>query len=387
MDITKHILSKLSYNIMSQVSDITGMTANAEKDTGNPDHVKACLSRINASAHELMNLVNDMLAIGKLESGVLSIEDSDFSLYQLIDAFRTRVQLESDAKDLDFCLSLNHIYHDELIGDPLKIQHIMENILSNALKFTPHGGSINVNITESPSHLNNRVHFTITCQDTGIGMDAATLRNLFDPFNRDIDPNKPEQSGSGISMFITKALVDLMGGSINVESSPGKGSVFTVDLDLETQSFTLDTIGSASATAAAPLMFDQMRFLIAEDSQVSMKHTVDLLIETGAAVECAFNGQEALDMYLKNPAGHYNLILMDLQMPVMDGLESTKAIRASGREDAKSIPILAMTTSAFSEVLTQSMEAGMNAHISKPLNLIEMLVAMENLLQPAPAED
>ena len=214
-------------------------------------------------------------------------------------------------------------------------------------------------------------------RDTGIGMDQATVDSLFAPFS-DEKENAPHKR-RGLGMLVAKELLDLMGGSIRVQSTPGKGTVFTVELNIKTQSFTSAILPEEEpySTVAA---FNGMRVLIAEDSEVSFTFSRNLLEEAGAVTEHAENGKVALDMFMEKPAGYYKMILMDINMPVMDGFEASKAIRNSGKEDAQTIPIVSMTTNPFANGINTSLESGINAHLSKPLNMVDVYMTIENFL-------
>lgn len=495
-------LSNMSHDIRTPMNAIVGMTEIAAAHLQEPEKVRDCLKKIEQSGQLLVGLINDVLDMSKIESGKMVLNLADASLTELLNGLVNITQPLVEQKQQIFNIRLHHIEHEMLNFDALRLNQVLINLLSNATKFTPMGGSISVDVTESPSNQAGCVHLTFQVADNGIGMKPEFQQVIFESFARERNNRVNRTEGSGLGMAITKMIVDLMGGSIAVESEVGKGSVFTVEVDLalaetntefanqlpplrvlvaDADEATAETakqylqelglqadvaengwtaaeqalaahkqgqdyrviildwrvlkadglravsqmgrdigaekpvvivsaydwtpieqmvkeagidgfiqkpyfksmlagcinhyvLGQKSLTESADDLVDLVgrRILLAEDNALNLEIAQELLSSAGAQVESAVNGQECVQMFMAQPEGYYDLILLDIQMPLLNGYEAAKAIRSQQRADAAEIPILAMTADAFAEDIEAAKEAGMNGHLAKPLDITVM---------------
>ena len=316
-------------------------------------------------SQHLLSVINDILDLSRIEAGKIELEQKSFDLYALGDQLRSMFQKTVEAKGLRFNLEFKNFTARYVVGDQLRITQVLVNFLSNAVKFTSQG---EISVTFRQMMLSDdTVSFMVAVKDTGTGMDPKFINSIFRPFQQEDASIAKRFGGSGLGMAITDQLVRLMGGEIVVDSMPGRGSTFTVYLHLP--------MGDSPAPVAArkeetdDFSFEGRRILMAEDNETNAEIAVSILEEVhGAHVEVAHNGQEAVDMFSAHPAGYYDFILMDVQMPVMDGRTAARTIRALPRPDAKTELIFALSADAFLEDERQSVEAGMNGHFSKPVN-------------------
>lgn len=379
-------LSNMSHDIRTPMNAIIGMTQLASSHADEPERVREYLNHIGQSGKLLVNLINDILDLSKIESGKMTLNNSTVSLKCLMDNLATIVQPVINTKNQDFDIRLHQLRHETLCCDELRLNQVLINLLSNAMKFTPEGGSISVDVTETPSPRPGYAHLTFRVADTGIGMKPEFLEHIFDSFIREQDSRISQTEGSGLGMAITKKIVDLMEGAISVESTPGKGSVFTVDVDLllpakdsavasAKTSANLSAEAASVKTAAAEAASAEtdslsgVHILLAEDNQLNRLIIQELLTNMEAQTTAVTNGQECVDLFTQSQPGTFDLILMDIHMPLMDGYEATRQIRALDHPDAATIPIFAMTADAFTEDIELAKQAGMNGHFAKPLDM------------------
>lgn len=357
----------MSHDFRTPINGILGMLEIIHKSENDQQKVRECIGKIQTSTNHLLDLVNDVLDMNKLESGNAVIEQESFNLNELMDEVRTLLDAQIEELGLTHRTHRSSIEHPNLIGSPLRLRQIMLNLFSNAVKHNKEHGSIDTYATELSSD-GKTAWFEFEIKDTGIGMSKEFIeKELFKPFTQEQTGARTHYKGTGLGMSIVKALVDKMGGTIEVESEKGKGSAFTFTLP-----FAIDAsaklpdraIEEPSSTGA----LEGMHILVAEDNEINMEIAEFYLQEAGATVEKARNGHEAVEKFSKAPQGTYSLILMDLMMPVMDGLAATSAIRALQRDDAKSIPIVAMTAKAFDEDKEASRLAGMDEYLIKPID-------------------
>jgi signal transduction histidine kinase/CheY-like chemotaxis protein len=361
-------LSNMSHDIRTPLNGIIGMTAIASDNLENPERVRDCLHKIKLSSRLLQSLVNDVLDMSKIESGKFFLNTADVFLSEFTQGLVSIIDPQAKAKNQTFSVSIVDTAHENIIGDELRLNQLLINILSNSVKFTPEGGKIRLAIKELPCEREGVTRFEFVCSDNGIGMSAEYVQHVFESFSRERDSRIDKTEGSGLGLSITKRLVDLMGGMINVESEKDKGTVFTVTLDFP--------IGKSDAVPDAPdnsaqkprRRLDGVRVLLAEDNELNTEIAVEILSSAGLLVDCASNGKEAVEIFNSSEPSAYAAILMDMQMPVMTGCEAAASIRKLPRADAASIPIIAMTANAFEEDIREALAAGMNAHVSKPVN-------------------
>ena len=512
-----NFLSNMSHDIRTPMNAIVGFSVLLEKDADNADKVREYTRKIKASSHHLLSLINDVLDMSKIESGKTSLNVDHFSLPELLEELNIILMPQAKAKDQDFKIYVQGAPPEQLLGDKLRLNQILINLLSNAIKYTPEGGKIDFLVSELPQSLQQYVKLRFVVRDNGIGMSEEFQKQIFAPFSREINSVTNKIQGTGLGMAITKNLVDLMGGIIQVESTPGKGSIFTVELSfmlpeqakadqllskhvnrmlvaddeeeicLEIQEMMRDTgvevsyvtEGAAAVDAAAlargqgrdfdvilldwkmpgmngveaarrirtqlginvpilvltsydwseietearqagidafmpkpffsstfwqtigPLfpdltmqesqpkaeekapenLMEGRLFLIAEDNELNAEILTEMLHMEGADCDLAVNGKEAVEMFERSAPGHYDMILMDVQMPVMNGYEATKRIRACEHPDAGTIPIAAMTANTFAEDVRNSLDAGMDGHLAKPIDMDSVRKLVGQLLK------
>lgn len=370
-------LTSMSHDIRTPMNGIVGMTAIAKMNLGNQDKMADCLDKIDMSSKLLLGLINDVLDMSKIESGKMTLTNEPFDIRQLLQGIESIMRPQFNIRKQEFLMDI-HIHHSELMGDSVRLSQIFTNLLSNAVKFTPEGGKITLIVKELEQKHSEFASFSFEVKDTGIGMDADFMKSIFKPFERAADASARKIEGTGLGMAITKNLVTAMGGQIFVESEPDVGTSFIVELELALQEPGLVECVEEK-DAGGEFDYAEKRFLLAEDNEINREIVVELLGSFQAKVETAEDGKQALELFLSHEPGYYDAILMDIQMPVMNGYEATRAIRASSHPQAKSIPVIAMTADAFAEDVRAAKEAGMNAHITKPINMSVVTEALRNL--------
>ncbi len=374
-------LSSMSHDIRTPMNAIMGMTALAAAHLDDRDRVQDALQKISFSSKHLLSLINDILDMSKIERGKLSLNKVKLCLPELVQQVGMMLTPQADTAGLAFKVHTTQIEHPYFYGDPLRINQILINLLGNALKFTPEGGKVEFLVQELPPRVDTaHVRYRFTISDTGIGMTEAFTAHLFEPFTRSESATNVE--GTGLGLSITKGLVDLMDGTISVESRIHQGTTFCVELECEAAQ---DGAGAAPAGEAQPLTTEGLaltgrRFLVAEDNAINAEILCELLQMYGAGSHVEMNGAQAVQAFCEAEPGTYDAVLMDIQMPVMNGYEAARAIRALERPDAKTIPIIAMTANAFSEDIQASREAGMNAHVAKPIDVQLLYTALHKAL-------
>ena len=362
-------LSNMSHDIRTPMNAIVGLTTLMENELDQPEKLAEHLHKLESSGQLLLGIINNILDMSRIESGKTTLSVEPMHLSQQLDQLSTMIRAQASEKAQTFTVS-THLRHENLLADPTRLNQVLMNILSNAVKYTPRGGHIRFEVEELPRN-EHYAKYRFVVQDDGIGMSKAYQKTLFDPFTREERSGTNRVQGTGLGMAITKNIVDLMGGSISVESATGKGTRFEVVLE-----FPIDTEADAVPEAQAlpeepedvsPLC--GMNFLCAEDNAINAEILELLLKSKGAHCKICPNGQEIVDAFVRVKPGEYDMILMDVQMPVMDGLEATRRIRSSENPLGRVIPILAMTANAFLEDMQKSKEAGMDEHLSKPVDI------------------
>ena len=508
-------LSRMSHDIRTPMNAILGMTAVAGMHIDDKDRVLDALGKITISSKHLLGLINEVLDMSRIESGKVSLTESMFNLSDTIDNLLSIFHSQLESKNLELCVNVANVEHENVIGDEQRLQQIFMNIMGNAVKFTPAGGKINIHIKEKPSHIAGSGYYEFVFEDTGIGMEQDYIQKIFEPFSRAMDSRTNKIEGTGLGMSIAVNIARMMNGDIKVESTLGEGSRFTVQIylklndvtqadidafaslpvlvvddeeaacesaceilnslnmnaeyvldgdsavkriieareaardfsvvildwkmpgkngletakdirdmagtdipiiilsaydwsDIETDALNAgidafiekplfksrltkvlkDVLGLGSAEKPATALetfkqqdFSGKRVLLVEDNELNIEVAAELLDIVGIQVDQALNGQLAVNCVLEHEPGYYDLIFMDIQMPVMNGYESTRAIRSSDREDLKRIPIVAMTADAFADDIRKSEEAGMNGHISKPVDIEKLEEALRTWIR------
>lgn len=371
-------LSAMSHDIRTPMNAIIGMTDLALDDLDNRQHLSEYLDIIKSSSSHLLTLINDILDMSRIEKGKLKLARTSFNLSVEIDRFCSRYQLLMDKNSLNF-LHNAELLHRNCIGDTAQLQRIWDNLVSNACKFTPPGGTVTFSACELPSDNERLGWYKFTISDTGIGIDSESLQHLFDPFFRSSDVISKHIEGSGLGLAIVKNIVDYKGGTISVTSRQGEGTTFTVTLPLHFDTAAEHPVEKPTHTfGSADFDFSGKSLLLAEDHPINQKVAELILEKTGAAVTIVENGLQCTELFTGSAKGSFDAILMDIQMPVMNGYEAAQAIRSSTHPQSATIPIIAMTANAFAEDIKNALSAGMNAHIAKPIDpqkLYETLAA------------
>lgn len=379
-------MSRMSHDIRTPMNAIIGMTEIAVRHLDERERVLDCLEKITVSSKHLLSLINEVLDMSKIESGKIELSEEEVHLSELIDNLVTIIRPSVQKNNHELDVHITNVEHYRVLGDPVRMQQIFMNILGNSVKYTPPGGRLSLEIREKPSDMSGYGCYEFEFCDNGIGMSQEFLDRLFEPFSREEDSRVSKIEGTGLGMAIARNIARMMNGDIVVESESGKGSRFTVKLSLKR----MDTIASDQEAVKdreqqkpQPLSKEALakkRLLLVEDNELNREIAEELISQTGVAVDSAENGQEALERFGKMPENYYDMIFMDIQMPVMNGYEATAAIRKLSRADAAQIPIIAMTANAFAEDIRRSREAGMNEHLTKPLDVGEFMKCLEKWL-------
>ena len=363
-------LSNMSHDIRTPMNAIIGITSLIRHDAGNKAKVIEYADKIDISSQHLLGIINDVLDMSKIEAGKTVFKYSDFSILDLVQELDTIFHTQIYEKQQTLTIIKENIQHEWVNGDQVHLMQIFSNLLSNAVKYTQEGGEIQFFVEECETKSSVYAKYRILVSDNGMGMSADFKDTIFDAFTRAESSLTNKIQGTGLGMAITKNLVEAMGGTIDVDSELGQGSCFEVLMDLKIAEDRTASLAAQEETDEQDGNIMQgMKFLCAEDNELNAEILTELLKIEGAECTICENGEEILKAFEQSAPGDYDMILMDVQMPVMNGYEATKAIRRSSHELAKTIPIIAMTANAFSEDIQHSLAAGMNAHVSKPVEM------------------
>ena len=363
-------LSNMSHDIRTPMNAIIGMTSLIRHDAGNKAKVIEYADKIDISSQHLLGIINDVLDMSKIEAGKTVFKYTDFSILDFITELNTIFHSQIDEKNQTLTIIKENIRHEWVNGDQVHLMQIFSNLVSNAVKYTQEGGKIQFLVEECETKSSVYAKYRFLVSDNGMGMSADFKDTIFDAFSRAESSVTNKIQGTGLGMAITKNLVEAMGGTIDVKSELGQGSCFEVLIDLRiAEDRFVSSAEQAEKDEPAGNVLKGMRFLCAEDNELNAEILMELLKIEGAECTICENGKRVLEAFEQSAPGDYDMILMDVQMPVMNGYEATKAIRRSSHELAKTIPIIAMTANAFSEDIQHSLAAGMNAHVSKPVEM------------------
>ena len=372
-------LRRMSHDIRTPINGIRGMIKIANHFPEDPIKLKECRDKVYEASGFLLDLVNSILDMNKLESGKVSLEHKQFDLYDIFRETDNIVCMPSEEKHIVFEKKGLFIEHRYLIGSPLHFRQILQNIATNAIKYNRDGGTVGCRVDEISFDGTTAV-YRFECSDTGIGMSEEFLKHVFEPFAQENDNARTAYMGTGLGLAITKQLVELMGGTIKVESKRGIGSKFIFTLPFEVDKNYKAGIVEEKIQSEN-ISFDGVRVLLAEDNELNKEIAEFMLENAGIKVISAHDGEEAVEIFGKSEPNSIDVILMDIMMPVMDGLTATKHIRSMDRADAKTIPIFAMTANAFHEDRDESLKSGMNEHLTKPLDEIELFNAIRKYVK------
>ncbi len=365
-------LSRMSHEIRTPMNGIIGMTAIALQKGQGQERILDCLQKIQSSSNYLLGLINDILDMSKIESGKMKLESVNFEMREMLDTIQELIQPQASAKQIDFVQEVS-LVHDWFLADKMRISQVLINLLGNAVKFTPEGGKILLTIEEHDSGGETPV-VSFSVRDTGIGIAKEEQERVFRSFEQ-AGANPSKQQGTGLGLSISSRLVRMMGSSIQLDSAPGEGSTFRFSIPL--------ALGECVETRARTeeISFEGYHILVVEDNELNAEIAQCLLEERGFEVECVYDGAQAVERIRTTPPGTYDVILMDIMMPVMDGLEATRVIRSMEREDCRTIPIIAMSANAFDDDLKKSVACGMNGHLSKPVEVERLYQVLNEVLR------
>lgn len=367
----REFLSRVSHDIRTPMNSIIGMTAIAKLHINDAERVSGYLNKITIAGRHLLGLVNEVLDISKIESGHLSLTEDEFNIADAVNEVIMMFEGERERQRATLQIGDIHIKHAKVVGDGLRFQRILVNLLGNAFKFTPATGKIEFNMTETDPGISGVAEYHIVIKDNGIGMESGFVNKIFEPFSRADNQSTQGIEGCGLGMMISRNIARMMNGDIEVESDIGKGTTFRIKLkfrvtsdnnnDEHDQAMKIETYRK--------LDYKGKKILLIEDNEFNAEVMKELLTEVGVDVEVAPNGRNGISRLKEREAGYYSIVFMDIRMPGIDGYETTRRIRRSQREDLKKIPIIAMTAEAFSNDVKMAVDAGMNGHIAKPVDL------------------
>ncbi|MDD6236943.1 MAG: ATP-binding protein, partial [Clostridiales bacterium] len=385
-----NFLSNMSHDIRTPMNAIVGFASLLSRDAEKPDKVREYIRKIETSSQQLLGLINDVLDMSRIESGKTTLNLSEESIADILEEIDTVITPQMNARSHSFDIELRGAVHDMVVVDRVRLNQICMNLLSNAVKYTQNHGHIDFIVSEI-SASDHTAYYEIVVSDNGYGMSEEFVAHIFDSFTREEDSRTSKIQGTGLGMAITKNLVDLMGGTISVKSEKGKGSIFTVQIPLqishkEKMKTDITSVPESKDAKEQDHILEGMHILAAEDNELNAEILKEMLEMVGASCEIYENGVQVVDVFLNSKPGQYALILMDIQMPKMNGYEATRVIRNSDHEMAHIIPIIAMTANAFTEDIQEALNAGMNAHLSKPIDIYSLKKAIRSVVSKGDRE-
>lgn len=370
-------LSQMSHEIRTPMNAVVGMVQIAEARIDDKERVSDCLKKINSSSHHLLSLINDILDISKIESQKMSMSEEWFGLESLLNDLNNIISIQAAMRKQSFTVE-NPAGDVELLADRTRLNQVLVNLLNNSIKYTPEGGRVDLAIKQRPSKIKDRCQICFCVKDNGIGMSKEFQKKLFTPFEREDDQAVRNQTGTGLGLAIVQNMVSLMGGSIRVESTKGAGTSFYVDIEFKCKSAGVPEKKEEHVQETCDL--SGIKILLAEDNEMNREIAYEFLKMADAQVVCAVDGMDAFEKFRDSDPGYFSMILMDMQMPRWSGMESARQIRALDRPDAKTVPIIAVTANAYIEDEQRCLEAGMNDHIAKPLDMQEFYKKVKKFL-------
>lgn len=375
-------LNNMSHDIRTPMNAIIGFTALAASHMDQPDLVKDYLTKIGTSSKHLLSLINDVLDMSRIESGIVKIEENEVCIPDVLHDLKTIIQGNIQAKQQNLYIETQDVVHENVITDRLRLNQILLNIVSNAIKFTPTGGTVNIRVTEKTCNLKDFTTFEFRIKDNGIGMSEEFQTHVFDAFSREQTSTKSGIEGTGLGMAVTRNIVDMMGGTISLTSKEGKGTEFVVTLNFKIRkvlTMPMDIKEEPLQQTERENRYSGKKVLIVEDNELNREIATALLEEIGISVDSVEDGTDAVERMNEVDDDRYDLIFMDIQMPKMDGYMATREIRTLKNNKKANIPIIAMTANAFEEDKKKAFQAGMNAHIAKPIDIKIILDAFDQV--------
>ena len=374
-------LSNMSHDIRTPMNAIIGYTTLSKKEEGIPPRVSEYLTKIDASSRHLLALINDVLEMSRIESGKMELEPEKCDLVKAMGEVKDLFTTQMETKRLHYSVTADGLTNQTVLCDVNRLNRVLLNLISNAYKFTPEGGSVTVTLTQTGA-ADGKASYELRVKDTGMGMSPEFAAKVFEAYERERTTAVDHIQGTGLGMAITKSIVDLMNGTIDVETEQGKGTEFIIRVDFPIVEEAPETVGDGQSeeSAASEIDFSKIKLLLVEDNEINREIATLLLEEAGFQLDAAENGKIAVDKIAASRPGDYQLVLMDIQMPVMNGYDAAKAIRALPNADLARIPIVAMTANAFSEDIQAAKDAGMDSHIAKPIDVAKMMETLREVL-------
>ncbi|MBQ9486434.1 MAG: response regulator, partial [Selenomonadaceae bacterium] len=378
-------LSNMSHDIRTPMNAIVGYVNLAQRESTTLDEVHDFLHKIESSSQHLLALINDVLEMSRIESGKMELEPVDTNLKTTLDEVRDMFATQMQGKEINFTVDTSGVKNPYVLCDKNRLNRVLLNLLSNAYKFTPKGGKISVTLTQLNEVPKDEVdensvgEYELRVKDSGIGMTPEFAAKVFEAFEREKNTTVSGIQGTGLGMAITKSIVDMMGGDIKVITAPKQGTEFVINVSFKLTATPIEETAETS-DEGQELNFEGMRLLLVDDIEVNREIAVMILEMAGFVVDTAENGKEAVEKVAASKAGDYAAVLMDIQMPVMNGYEAARAIRELDDKDLAAVPIIAMTANAFSEDVQAAKDAGMNDHIAKPLDVPKMMETLKKIL-------
>ena len=370
----------MSHDIRTPLNAIIGYTELARSHKTEPDKIDYYMNKIHISGEQLLAIVNEALEITHMESGKAKLIESEFLLGDLLGEVEKKFRRQADVKSIQFIIDKSKVKHSVIIADYMRMHEILSQLLDNGIKYTEQKGKISLSVIEKDMNLKNYSSYQFIVEDNGRGISEDFKADLFNPFMRENNTTKSGVLGTGLGLAVVKNLVDMMEGSIELESQVGHGSKFTVNLMLKLGEKQLQEEQEASLHVLSEEDLKGKRILLVEDNEINSEIAKELLISQGYIVDTANDGSVAFKIISNSTPGYYSLILMDIQMPVMDGHEATRAIRGLPNKELANIPIIALSANAFAEDYEKSFESGMNAHFPKPINMAELQEMIKDVL-------
>jgi len=370
-------LFNMSHDIRTPMNAILGFAEIARSEIGNTDKLTNCIEKIQASGKSLLHLIDNVLDMSKIENGNVTLTEDNCNLEECIETTWEILLPELEKKQITFRTDMSEVKNKLVYCDKKRVNHILYNLLHNAVKFNKQGGSILVTVNQKNCKIQEYADYEIHIKDSGIGMTKEFLSHIFEPFERERTSTISRTQGVGLGMSITKSLVDLMGGTIRVFSEVDDGTEFVLKFTFKLH----EPEQQPSIENAQANDFSGKRLLLVEDNELNMEIANEILCNAGFSVETAQNGQIAVEMVEKSTVGYYDAVLMDIQMPVMDGYQASRKIRSLERKDLAEIPIIALTANVLDEDKKKALSNGMNAHIAKPIDVKVMYEVLSNILR------
>lgn len=374
-------LNNMSHDIRTPLNAILGFSSLASTHLDEREQLKGYISKISTAGRHLLELVNDVLDMSRIESGKVKIDEAPASISAMIREIETIVNESSKEKSLTLIFDTSEVINDSVSCDKLRLNQVLLNLMGNAIKFSHDGGHVSLRVKQKGAAVDQSAAYELVVEDDGIGMSEEFQKHVFEPFEREKTSTVSGIQGTGLGLAICKNIVNMMGGTISVQSESGKGTKFTVSLSFKIEETVVVEEPDVKIENIAPKSFKGLKVLLVEDNELNAEIAQSILQEAGFVVDTVGDGSVAVERIRTAELGQYDVILMDVQMPVMDGYEATRQIRAMHRSGISSLPIIAVTANAFEEDRLQALQAGMDGHVGKPIEIPKLLKTLESVLR------